>query len=80
MAAARGPIPLMREAFECTDSLGSTTICLGILDNSASRHIYIYMYIYIYVSLSLSNVYNIYIYIYIYIYMYTCYVLAYLLT
>jgi len=34
----RGPIPLMREAFECTDSLGSTTICLGILDNSTRIH------------------------------------------
>jgi protein phosphatase PTC7 len=34
----RGPIPLMREAYESTESYGSTTICLAILDNSTKIH------------------------------------------
>jgi len=34
----KGPIPLMREAFESTDSLGSTTVCLSVLDNSTRIH------------------------------------------
>jgi protein phosphatase PTC7 len=34
----RGPIPLMREAYESTDCYGSTTICLAILDNSTKIH------------------------------------------
>jgi len=33
-----GPIPLMRRAFENTDSLGSTTILLAVLDNSTKIH------------------------------------------
>lgn len=33
-----GPIPLMREAFESTESLGSTTVCLAVLDNSTRIH------------------------------------------
>jgi serine/threonine protein phosphatase PrpC len=33
-----GPIPLMRRAFESTESLGSTTILLSILDNSTRIH------------------------------------------
>jgi len=33
-----GPIPLMREAFEMTESLGSTTVCLSVLDNSTRIH------------------------------------------
>jgi len=36
--AYRGPIPLMRDAFEATESYGSTTICLAILDNSTRIH------------------------------------------
>jgi len=36
--AYRGPIPLMREAFEATESLGSTTILLTIMDNSTQIH------------------------------------------
>lgn len=34
----RGAIPLMLEAFESTECLGSTTICLAILDNSTRIH------------------------------------------
>mmetsp|Transcript_98335 Transcript_98335/g.276540 ORF Transcript_98335/g.276540 Transcript_98335/m.276540 type:complete len:403 (-) Transcript_98335:132-1340(-) len=34
----RGPIPLVREAFEATESLGSTTLVLAILDNSTRIH------------------------------------------
>jgi len=34
----RGPIPLVREAFESTESLGSTTLVLAILDNSTRIH------------------------------------------
>jgi len=33
-----GPIPLMRRAFEATESLGSTTVLLSILDNSSRIH------------------------------------------
>merc|ERR1719162_2780281 len=33
-----GPIPLMKRAFESTESLGSTTVLLGILDNSTRIH------------------------------------------
>jgi len=33
-----GPIPLMRDAYQSTDSLGSTTICLSVLDNSTRIH------------------------------------------
>eukprot|EP00929_Paragymnodinium_shiwhaense_P019114 TRINITY_DN13136_c0_g3_i1.p1 TRINITY_DN13136_c0_g3~~TRINITY_DN13136_c0_g3_i1.p1 ORF type:complete len:443 (-),score=111.24 TRINITY_DN13136_c0_g3_i1:202-1530(-) len=33
-----GPIPMMRKAFEATESLGSTTILLSILDNSSRIH------------------------------------------
>jgi len=34
----RGPIPLLREAFELTESLGSTTAVLALLDNSTKIH------------------------------------------
>mmetsp|Transcript_20159 Transcript_20159/g.36506 ORF Transcript_20159/g.36506 Transcript_20159/m.36506 type:complete len:401 (-) Transcript_20159:126-1328(-) len=34
----RGPISLLKEAYEATESLGSTTILLGILDNSTRIH------------------------------------------
>mmetsp|Transcript_7964 Transcript_7964/g.16687 ORF Transcript_7964/g.16687 Transcript_7964/m.16687 type:complete len:403 (-) Transcript_7964:119-1327(-) len=34
----RGPIPLVREAFESTESLGSTTLVLAVLDNSTRIH------------------------------------------
>mmetsp|Transcript_100549 Transcript_100549/g.181499 ORF Transcript_100549/g.181499 Transcript_100549/m.181499 type:complete len:408 (+) Transcript_100549:115-1338(+) len=34
----RGPIPLVREAFESTDCLGSTTLVLALLDNSTKIH------------------------------------------
>lgn len=34
----RGPIPLMRRAFEATESLGSLTVCLAIMDNSTKIH------------------------------------------
>lgn len=34
----KGPIPLVRKAFEATSSLGSTTLVLAILDNSTRIH------------------------------------------
>lgn len=34
----RGPIPLMREAFESTEALGSTTVLLAVLDNQTQIH------------------------------------------
>merc|ERR1719237_918068 len=34
----RGPIPLVRKAYEETESLGSTTVLLAILDNSTKIH------------------------------------------
>lgn len=34
----RGPIHLMREAFLNTEALGSTTVCLSILDNTTRIH------------------------------------------
>merc|ERR1719237_787512 len=34
----RGPIPLVRKAFESTESLGSTTLVLAVLDNSTKIH------------------------------------------
>mmetsp|Transcript_127027 Transcript_127027/g.283110 ORF Transcript_127027/g.283110 Transcript_127027/m.283110 type:complete len:400 (-) Transcript_127027:78-1277(-) len=34
----RGPIPMMREAYETTEALGSTTVLLTILDNSTRIH------------------------------------------
>merc|ERR1740117_35173 len=37
-AEYRGPIPLLREAFEQTTSLGSTTVVLAMLDNSTKIH------------------------------------------
>jgi len=37
-AEYRGPIPLLREAFEQTSSLGSTTVVLAMLDNSTKIH------------------------------------------
>jgi len=33
-----GPISLLKEAYEATESLGSTTVLLGILDNSSTVH------------------------------------------
>lgn len=36
--AYQGPIPLLREAFKNTRSLGSTTVCLSVLDNSTRIH------------------------------------------
>lgn len=34
----QGPVSLMREAYESTEALGSTTACLAILDNSTQIH------------------------------------------
>jgi serine/threonine protein phosphatase PrpC len=34
----QGPIPLMREAFEATEAMGSTTALLAIMDNSTMIH------------------------------------------
>jgi len=34
----KGPIPLMREAYEATEAMGSTTALLAILDNSTVIH------------------------------------------
>lgn len=34
----RGPIPLMKEAYDATESLGSTTVALAVLDNSTRIH------------------------------------------
>merc|ERR1719506_2071950 len=34
----RGPVSLLKEAYEATESLGSTTVLLGILDNSTRIH------------------------------------------
>jgi len=34
----RGPVSLLKEAYEATDCLGSTTVLLGILDNSTRIH------------------------------------------
>eukprot|EP00446_Apocalathium_sp_SHHI-4_P093677 CAMPEP_0177440654 /NCGR_PEP_ID=MMETSP0369-20130122/3977_1 /TAXON_ID=447022 ORGANISM="Scrippsiella hangoei-like, Strain SHHI-4" /NCGR_SAMPLE_ID=MMETSP0369 /ASSEMBLY_ACC=CAM_ASM_000364 /LENGTH=410 /DNA_ID=CAMNT_0018912449 /DNA_START=74 /DNA_END=1306 /DNA_ORIENTATION=+ len=34
----KGPIPLMREAYEATEALGSTTALLAVLDNSTIIH------------------------------------------
>mmetsp|Transcript_91841 Transcript_91841/g.179962 ORF Transcript_91841/g.179962 Transcript_91841/m.179962 type:complete len:403 (+) Transcript_91841:1-1209(+) len=34
----RGPIPLMREAYESTEAMGSTTALLAVLDNSTVIH------------------------------------------
>jgi len=34
----RGPIPLMREAYQMTRSMGSTTVALAVLDNSTRIH------------------------------------------
>merc|ERR1719320_337224 len=34
----RGPIPLMREAYENTEAMGSTTALLAVLDNSTMIH------------------------------------------
>jgi len=34
----KGPIPLMREAYEATEALGSTTALLAVLDNSTVIH------------------------------------------
>lgn len=34
----RGPVSLLKEAYEATESLGSTTVILGILDNSTRIH------------------------------------------
>lgn len=34
----QGPVSLMREAYENTEALGSTTACLAILDNSTQIH------------------------------------------
>jgi len=34
----RGPVSLLKEAYESTSSLGSTTVLLGILDNSTRIH------------------------------------------
>ena len=36
--AYEGPIPLVKEAFNHTRSLGSTTVCLSVLDNSTRIH------------------------------------------
>merc|ERR1719271_315195 len=36
--AYRGPVALLKEAYEATESLGSTTVLLGILDNSTRIH------------------------------------------
>merc|ERR1719437_13713 len=34
----RGPVSLLKEAYEATESLGSTTVLLAILDNSTKIH------------------------------------------
>lgn len=34
----RGPVSLLKEAYENTESLGSTTVLLGVLDNSTQIH------------------------------------------
>merc|ERR1719247_1471351 len=34
----RGPVSLLKEAYEATESLGSTTVLLGIMDNSTKIH------------------------------------------
>merc|ERR1740138_232415 len=34
----RGPISLLKEAYEATESKGSTTVLLGALDNSTKIH------------------------------------------
>jgi len=34
----RGPVALLKEAYESTDSLGSTTVLLAVLDNSTRIH------------------------------------------
>jgi serine/threonine protein phosphatase PrpC len=36
--AYRGPVSLLKDAYEATSSLGSTTVLLGILDNSTRIH------------------------------------------
>mmetsp|Transcript_7969 Transcript_7969/g.16710 ORF Transcript_7969/g.16710 Transcript_7969/m.16710 type:complete len:407 (+) Transcript_7969:71-1291(+) len=36
--AYKGPVPLLKEAFEATESLGSTTVVLALLDNSTRIH------------------------------------------
>mmetsp|Transcript_41594 Transcript_41594/g.93385 ORF Transcript_41594/g.93385 Transcript_41594/m.93385 type:complete len:434 (-) Transcript_41594:130-1431(-) len=36
--AYRGPIALMREAYEATDAMGSTTVLLAVMDNSSKIH------------------------------------------
>lgn len=36
--AYRGPVSLLKEAYEATESLGSTTVLLAILDNSTKIH------------------------------------------
>merc|ERR1719262_2033337 len=36
--AYRGPVSLLKDAYEATQSLGSTTVLLGILDNSTRIH------------------------------------------
>lgn len=36
--AYRGPVSLLKEAYEATESLGSTTVLLAILDNSTRIH------------------------------------------
>merc|ERR1719326_669320 len=36
--AYRGPVALVKEAYEATESLGSTTVILAVLDNSTRIH------------------------------------------
>lgn len=36
--AYKGPVPLLKEAFEATESLGSTTVVLALMDNSTRIH------------------------------------------
>eukprot|EP00408_Alexandrium_pacificum_P054880 CAMPEP_0171269086 /NCGR_PEP_ID=MMETSP0790-20130122/60008_1 /TAXON_ID=2925 /ORGANISM="Alexandrium catenella, Strain OF101" /LENGTH=302 /DNA_ID=CAMNT_0011737873 /DNA_START=8 /DNA_END=913 /DNA_ORIENTATION=- len=36
--AYQGPIPLLRDAFESTQSLGSTTVVMALMDNSTKIH------------------------------------------
>merc|ERR1712224_367459 len=36
--AYRGPVALLKEAYEATESLGSTTVILAVLDNSTRIH------------------------------------------
>jgi serine/threonine protein phosphatase PrpC len=36
--AYKGPISLLKDAYEMTESLGSTTVLLGLLDNSTKIH------------------------------------------